>query len=159
MNPLNDPVYFNTDDKYYNPSNEILGSIINTKCDWCGRKHNNHALLKAHHIDIVPIKMNYENFNSGFHMKIEHEDTEDNLVFCNFACAKLYYDNIHKIKVNTDDYRVLYIDHKLIDNARNIYDRVYDKHKLFEYLPIMKINQPLDTIDRVKCSKQYASFI
>lgn len=60
-------------------------------------------------------------------------DSDKKLMFCDFACAKLYNDNREKISIDIKKYRLAYINNKLDNKAKNIYQTC--SKKCFLLLP------------------------
>ena len=74
--------------------------------------------------------------------------------FCDIACAKLFYDNIEKIKINIKDYNMYYSNNQLSSKAKNIYEKM--DSTIFTMLPIYMIN-PED--DKKEAKKRYVKMI
>ena len=73
-----------------------------------------------------------------------------NLEFCDLACAKFFNDNVAKIKLDFDSYRMLYLEDKLNKEAKNIYEKC--KNKDFAMLTSAIYDGPLDA-ESIKLQK------
>lgn len=76
-------------------------------------------------------------------------DTYSGEHFCHLACAKLYYDNVDKIKLNFRLYQRAYTNQQLSPLAVNIYEKL--EGTLFNMLPIGKC----DITNPIKCRDDY----
>lgn len=65
-------------------------------------------------------------------------DSDKKLMFCDFACAKLYNDNREKISIDIKKYRLAYINNKLDEKTKNIYQTC--SKKCFLLLPKLIVN-------------------
>lgn len=74
--------------------------------------------------------------------------------FCDIACAKLFYDNVEKIKVNIKEYNMYYSNNQLSVKAKYIYEKM--NSTIFSMLPIYKI-QIGD--NKKEAKKRYAKMI
>lgn len=59
-------------------------------------------------------------------------------IFCDIACAKLYSDNTTTIKINLKKYNIQYVNNRLDEKAKYIYNII--SGALFETLPIYKVS-------------------
>lgn len=109
MESILDTPLFSSNEESIKPEKKFK---INNKCSFCNKSKNN-ILMTG--IDLT---------------------TGNDLCFCDYACAKLYYDNInHNIKIDEQKYRKDYLNHNLSKNAEKIYKK--KGVKLFQQLPIV----------------------
>ena len=100
-----------------------FGGSLNAECSYCGQP-------------IVLAGLN--TFDDRHH-------------FCHLVCAKLYYDNVEKIKVNMTQYQKMYSSHQLSQLATEIYDKL--NGTLFYMLPVSKT--PSDSPDDRIAAKEF----
>ena len=74
--------------------------------------------------------------------------------FCDIACAKLYHDNVERIKIKVKEYNACYTNNQLTAKAKRIYEKM--NSTLFDMLPICKIELG-DDLAEVK--KNYAKML
>lgn len=74
--------------------------------------------------------------------------------FCDIACAKLYYDNVDKVKINLKDYNTHYVNGQLSSTESSIFEKVATTS--FYMLPIYKIG---DDIDRNVAKQNYQKML
>lgn len=67
--------------------------------------------------------------------------------FCDIACAKLYYDNVERVKIDMKKYNMYYSNNQLSPTAKTIYEKM--NSVMFDMLPICKINVE-DNISEMK---------
>ena len=59
---------------------------------------------------------------------------DKSLKFCDYVCAKLYYDNVNKFEINKSEYNNYYNNDQISKKAKDIYNKV--GKILFKQLPI-----------------------
>lgn len=169
-NPLND-LMFSTDSTNVSNENIIENSILSEKidhhCAWCNKNtktplqavtkppvsHVNNWYKPAPYSGSDPVLIRTPLSEPYVHKQ---------LCFCNFACAKLYHDNIMQIIPDIDNYRKLWIEDKLTKTNTNIYNRVAKKRMGFDGISIKRCNEkncPITFEDRAKWSKILANDI
>lgn len=82
------------------------------------------------------------------------ETVDKKCKFCDIVCAKLYYDNVEKIKINVKEYNMHYINNQLSTTAKRIYEKM--NSTLFDMLPICMMTMN-DDVNEVK--KSYTKMI
>lgn len=185
---LEDPVYFKTqedfsksledsiDNQLENSINNqleessgepsILTESISKRCAWCNEKPK--AMLEARTQPPTQPKLSYYR-PAPYNLPeivtttpLTEPYVDKHLCFCNFVCAKLYHDNIHKLDLDTKKYRDLYISGKLSRENKSIYDRVCKLRMGFDQIPIERFtekNCPKTIEERRVWSKKVASSI
>lgn len=91
-------------------------------CAYCRREKKKYCLLAKP----------YEGSVYGSTKGSEHI-----LKFCDFICAKLFYDNFNRITIDITDYKRAYNQNLLDKKARTIYERVGNNY--FAFLPTYKV--------------------
>lgn len=67
---------------------------------------------------------------------------DDKHHFCNIVCAKLYYDNYERIKVDMTNYQRMYSSGQLSSLSKELYDKM--NGTMFYMLPVYKIEDVED---------------
>ena len=68
--------------------------------------------------------------------------------FCDLCCAKLFYDNVYKITIDSIEYTAQYRTNQLSSLAKHIYE--ITGSTLFEMMPIYKFDIEHDDLNVVK---------
>lgn len=77
-----------------------------------------------------------------------------NCKFCDLVCAKLYYDNVEKIKINIKEYNQLYINNQLSNQDKNMFEKL--SMTSFYMFPIYKLDE---YADKKEAKKLYSKSI
>lgn len=123
------------DDDFFNQS-------IYPLCKWCNEEIKIaavHATRLPNFVHAVPVSSIQHSKDS---ISIDKYDTiYSSLPFCDVACAKLYNDNVERVKFDFLEYYRLFELGKLSDKGRSIYTKC--RNDVFEQLPTYTINKAL----------------
>lgn len=77
---------------------------------------------------------------------------DKSLKFCDYVCAKLYYDNVNKFEINKKEYNNYFINDQLSKKAKEIYNKIGGV--IFKQLPIYTPTPDDETYDSPELMKK-----
>jgi hypothetical protein len=145
MNPLEDPMYFENT-TFHSKSHRctwchkthktvLLHATLDTYIPQRYGIWNKWQVYEFHqhvnpYVKDTPLKVflndssnNDSNNDSNSISSNVSNNTSVELEFCDLACAKFFNDNVAKIKLDFEPYRMAYIENKLAKDPRTIYEK------------------------------------